>query len=76
MKLTPIALRIRKRAVRKTNLMLTKRFSAPALVALVSLPGFLLGQRLRQGDFHVSLFLIPAMLAVVFVASMIMRQTD
>lgn len=56
--------------------MLTKRFSAPALVALVSLPGFLLGQRLRQGDYQVSLFLIPALLAVVFVASMIMRQTD
>ena len=56
--------------------MLTKRFSAPVLVALVSLPGFLLGQRLRQGDYQISLFLIPALLAVVFVASMIMRQTD
>jgi hypothetical protein len=56
--------------------MLPLRFRSSSLVALVSLPGFLIGQRLRDGEHSVALLLIPAMLAVVFLASLIMRQSD
>lgn len=52
------------------------RFIAPTLVALVSVPGFLVGQKLRQGDHHIALILLPLMFAVIFVASLIARQSD
>lgn len=48
---------------------------ASTLVALVSVPGFLLGQKLRQGD-PTALALALVMAMVVLVASAIMRQAD
>jgi hypothetical protein len=48
---------------------------ASTLVALVSVPGFLLGQKLRQGD-PTALTLALVMAMVVLVASAIMRQAD
>lgn len=52
------------------------RSIAPVLVALVSVPGFLVGQKLRQGDHHVALLLLPLMFAVIFVASLLARQSE
>ncbi len=49
---------------------------ASTLVAIVSVPGFLVGQRLQQGDTSAVLWLIPCLAAVVLLASAIMRQTD
>ena len=54
--------------------MLRSRLSATFLLALVSLPGFLIGQKLREGEPSVALALLPVALAVVVVASMLMRQ--
>lgn len=47
-----------------------------ALVALVSVPGFLVGQKLRQGDASAALMLALALLMVVVIASAIMRVGD
>lgn len=55
--------------------MFHNQLAAPLLVALVSLPGFLIGQRLRQGDHGNLLMLLPLLLAVVLVASLLMRQS-
>ena len=52
------------------------RILAPTLVALVSSPGFLVGQKLRQGDHTLALLLLPLMVGVVLLASMIMRQSE
>lgn len=52
------------------------RIIATTLVALVSLPGFLVGQKLQQGDHINALMLLPLMFAVVFVASLLMRQSE
>ncbi|MDB4974592.1 MAG: hypothetical protein JWN48_2933 [Myxococcaceae bacterium] len=49
---------------------------ASTLVALVSVPGFLVGQRLRQGDSSSVVMLAAVMMMVVVVASAIMRQSD
>lgn len=54
--------------------MLLSRLSVAFLVALVSLPGFLIGQKLREGEASVALALLPIAVAVVLVASMLMRQ--
>lgn len=54
--------------------MLQPRLSAALLVALVSLPGFLIGEKLRQGDTNVAMYLFPVALVVVFLASALMRQ--
>jgi hypothetical protein len=56
--------------------MLRSQIFASMLVALVSVPGFLVGQKLRHGDHTVALLLVPALLVVVFLAGMIMRQSD
>jgi hypothetical protein len=55
--------------------MLRQSLVASTLVALVSVPGFLLGQKLRQGD-PSALALALVMGMVVLVASAIMRQAD
>jgi hypothetical protein len=47
-----------------------------ALVALVSVPGFLVGQKLRQGESAAALMLAVALLMVVVIASAIMRVGD
>ena len=52
------------------------RIIAITLVALVSLPGFLVGQKLRQGDHINALIMLPLMFAIVFVASLLMRQSE
>jgi hypothetical protein len=46
------------------------------LVALVSVPGFLVGQKFRQGDSWSALLLCLALLMVVVIASAIMRVGD
>jgi hypothetical protein len=46
------------------------------LVALVSVPGFLVGQKFRQGDSSGALLLCLAMMMVVMIASAIMRGND
>lgn len=56
--------------------MFQSRIAASALVALVSVPGFLVGQRLKTGDADAALLLVPFLLAVVLIASAIMRQSD
>ena len=53
--------------------MLLGRLSAAFLVVLVSLPGFLIGQKLREGEASLALALLPIAVAVVVVASMLMR---
>ena len=47
-----------------------------ALVALVSVPGFLVGQKVRQGDSSGALLLALALVMVVVIASAIMRVGD
>ena len=54
--------------------MLRGQVLSTTLVALVSVPGFLLGQTLREGDHSVALLLLPLMLGVVLLASSLMRQ--
>lgn len=56
--------------------MFQSRIVASTLVALVSVPGFLVGQRLQQGDTHAALSMAVCLAAVVMLASAIMRQTD
>jgi hypothetical protein len=56
--------------------MLRTPIAASTLVALVSVPGFLVGQKLRQGDPGSALMLALALMMVVVLASAIMRQTD
>ena len=56
--------------------MFQSRIVASTLVAAVSVPGFLIGQRLRQGDDQAVLWLAPIMLLVVLLASALMRQSD
>lgn len=56
--------------------MLRSSFVSSALVALVSVPGFLVGQKLRQGDSEGALLLALVLLMVVVLASAIMRQGD
>jgi hypothetical protein len=53
--------------------MLRTNLISSALVALVSVPGFLLGQKLRAGD-PSTLTLAVVMMMVVLLASAIMRQ--
>jgi hypothetical protein len=56
--------------------MFQSRIVASTLVAIVSVPGFLVGQRLQAGDTSAAVWLVPCLAAVVFIASAIMRQTD
>ncbi|HEX5656179.1 MAG TPA: hypothetical protein VFX59_03250 [Polyangiales bacterium] len=56
--------------------MFQSRIVASTLVALVSVPGFLVGQRLQQGDLSAAVWLVPCLAAVVLIASAIMRQSD
>jgi len=56
--------------------MLRSSFVSSALVALVSVPGFLVGQKVRQGDTTSALLLALALTMVVVIASAIMRQGD
>lgn len=56
--------------------MFQSRIIASTLVALVSVPGFLVGQRLQQGDLHAAMWLTPCLAVVVFIASALMRQSD
>lgn len=56
--------------------MLQNRVVASALVALVSVPAFLIGQRLREGNAQAVLWLIPCAFVVVLLASAIMRQSE
>ena len=52
-----------------------RAWTAATLLCLVSLPGFCLGHKLRHGDTSV-LLLSALTVAVVLVASAIMRQLD
>jgi hypothetical protein len=54
-------------------MMLRERLYGSVLLTLVSVPGFLIGQKLRAGEPQVALALVPISLLVVFVASAIMR---
>jgi hypothetical protein len=56
--------------------MFQSRIVASTLVAIVSVPGFLVGQRLKQGDADAAIWLLPCLATVVLIASAIMRQTD
>jgi len=56
--------------------MLRTPIAASTLVALVSVPGFLVGQRLREGESGNALMLALVMMMVVVIASAIMRQRD
>jgi hypothetical protein len=56
--------------------MFQSRIVASTLVALVSVPGFLVGQRLQQGDLNAAIWLASCLAIVVLLASAIMRQTD
>jgi putative effector of murein hydrolase len=47
----------------------------PLLAALVSVPGFLIGQQLRHGNQNV-LLMVPVLAIIVLVASLLMRQSD
>ncbi|MET0283916.1 MAG: hypothetical protein ABW352_05580 [Polyangiales bacterium] len=49
---------------------------ASTLVAIVSVPAFLVGQRLQQGDTTAALWLASCLAVVVLLASAIMRQSD
>ncbi|MEY4510432.1 MAG: hypothetical protein RLZZ450_2554 [Pseudomonadota bacterium] len=51
-------------------------FVSSALVALVSVPAFLVGDKLRQGDSATALTLSIALLMVVAIASALMRVGD
>ena len=53
-----------------------ERLYGPVLLALVSVPGFLIGQKLRSGDPQVAMLLVPLTLLIVLVASALMRPTD
>ena len=53
--------------------MLREQLNGYVLLALVSVPGFLIGQKLRSGEPQVALALVPITLLIVFLASAIMR---
>lgn len=55
--------------------MLRSRILPYLLVALVSIPGFLIGQKLRSGEPLNAFILLPLMLAIVAIASALMRQS-
>jgi membrane protein DedA with SNARE-associated domain len=56
--------------------MFRSAFVSSALVALVTVPGFLVGQKLRQGDSSGALLMAIVLTIVVLIASAIMRQGD
>ena len=56
--------------------MFQSAFVSSALVALVSVPGFLVGQQVRQGDFSGAQIMALVLTIVVLIASAIMRQGD
>ena len=49
---------------------------ASTLVALVSVPAFLVGHKLQHEDRLSVLLLVPLLLMIVLVASALMRQRD
>lgn len=52
------------------------RLFAATLVTLASIPGFLIGQKLRQGDPITALLLLAPALFVVVIAAALMRASD
>jgi hypothetical protein len=56
--------------------MFQNRITASALVALVSMPAFMIGQRLRDGNAQAMMWLLPCAFMVVLLASAIMRQSE
>jgi hypothetical protein len=56
--------------------MFRSAFVSSTLVALVTVPGFLVGQKLRQGDSSSALVMSLVLTMVVLIASAIMRQGD
>jgi membrane protein DedA with SNARE-associated domain len=56
--------------------MFQSRILASTLVALVSVPGYVLGQKLRHAEHTSALLLVPILMVIVFVASTLMRQSD
>ena len=55
--------------------MLRSSFVFPGLVALVSIPAFLVGHKLRQSDAPSAFLLVVALAMVVLIASAIARQS-
>ncbi len=54
----------------------SRRLLASTLIAVVSIPGFLVGHTLRHGDGSSALWLLPVLLMVVLLAGAIMRQSE
>ena len=54
--------------------MIQPRLFNALLVAIVSVPGFIVGHKLRSGDSVTALMLLPVMAMIVFLASALMRQ--
>ncbi|MDB4987678.1 MAG: hypothetical protein JWN04_2856, partial [Myxococcaceae bacterium] len=74
-KLTAGSLLPSRTAVKSGTAMIRYSLISSTLVALVSVPGFLVGQKLRQGE-PSSLALAAVMMMIVFVASAIMCQSS
>lgn len=55
--------------------MFQSRIIASTLVAIVSVPGFLVGQKLKQGDMSSVVGLLACLLTMIVLASAIMRQS-
>jgi hypothetical protein len=55
--------------------MFQSRIVASTLVAIVSVPGFLVGQKLKQGDMSSVVGLLACLLTMIVLASAIMRQS-
>jgi len=56
--------------------MIQPRLSSALLVALVSIPGFLVGLKLRAGDHTTVFLLLPVMAMIVFLASALMPKSE
>jgi hypothetical protein len=56
--------------------MLQSRTLAALLIVFVSVPGFLVGHKLRHGDPMSALVLLPLLMILVLVASALMRQDE
>jgi len=56
--------------------MLQSRFFAAALVAIVSIPGFLVGHELRTGHHVNALLMLPLMATVVLIVSVLMQKSE
>lgn len=56
--------------------MFRSRILASTLVSLVSVPGFLVGQRFKHADHTGALLMLAIMAVVVFAASALMQQSE